>query len=258
MPTGAMEKVPGGLAAENLTSIVRVRGNAFRPPELKPNWADVRALSARIALFGDSASTPLTDWIGHTFPSHSICHISESYIADVSPRNSSFDLLVVAGREVRRVRQILKFYGPALNCVPKIAMLHVTMPKERAALLNSGFDDVFELRMKVPEARARAIALVNRYAIAADLQPSLVLMPHLSLFRKAAPHMTPRERSIGELLFKRYPDPVSFSELTSAMPGKAPLGTSSLRVLISKLRLKLPSNVRINHHSSIAYSLEID
>ncbi|MFN3425760.1 MAG: hypothetical protein ACK40C_13745 [Novosphingobium meiothermophilum] len=62
--------------------------------ELEASWTNVRGLSARIALFGDNASATLLDWLGLAFPNNSVCHISESYIAHVSPRDSSYNVLV--------------------------------------------------------------------------------------------------------------------------------------------------------------------
>lgn len=257
MRAGAEARVLQDLDTRYAKRQVWPHGDLRQASELEASWTNVRGLSARIALFGDNASATLLDWLGLAFPNNSVRHISESYIADVSPRDSSYNVVVVAGREARRIRQIVKLYRPALNSIPKIAMLNAAMPRERAGLLNAGFDDVFELRMTVPEAQARTLALANRYALSANLQPSLAAMPQLALYRKVEPRMTVRERSVCEALFRRYPHPVSVIVLCSALPGKAPLSVASLRVLVSEIRHKLPSNIRINHQSPSSYSLEI-
>lgn len=220
-------------------------------------FSNVRAINARVASFGDSSSLPQLHWLQFVFPDQSVRTISESYIADISPSQSDYDVLVIVGNDVRRIRHLLRLYRPLLNAKPKIAVMQQSLPRDRATLLNAGFDEVLDPRMKVPEAQARALAIANRYFQVMEDTSASSELPLYRWLHSALPQMTPRERCVCEMLMKHYPNPVSVSQLATASPNRSAIAASSLRVMISSIRSKLPEGVLIEYHHPKAYAFDI-
>lgn len=219
---------------------------------------NVRNLVARIAIFGDTSTLPQIDWLQFVLPEQSIRPVSESYIADISPSKSDYDVLAIAGNDIRRVRYLLRIYRPLLSAKPKFAILQSTLPRDRAFLLNAGFDDVFDPRMPVPEAQARIVACAQRYAAVAEgaATPSTEL-PQFQRLRRMLAQLSPRERSVCEMLLLQFPNPVGIDSLATAHLGRQMLAPASLRVLISTIRTKLPEDVSIAYTHPKAYLLRI-
>lgn len=115
--------------------------------EIQPN---IRSIRARVAMFGDAANLPQYQWVQLSFPNSSQSIISESYIADFGHTRGEFDLVVVMGNDPRRLRQLMRLYRPLLSSRPKIAVMQSSNPRDRAMLLNCGFDDVFDTKMAIP------------------------------------------------------------------------------------------------------------
>ncbi|MBF9150749.1 hypothetical protein [Novosphingobium jiangmenense] len=216
----------------------------------------VRNLVARIATFGSPSVIQQTEWLQFVFPQQSVRSVSESYIADISPTRSDYDVLAVAGNDIRRVRQLLRIYLPLPSAKPKFAILGATSPRDRATLLNAGFDDVFDARMSVTEAQARILACAQRYAsVAQSSAKAFPDAPQLQRLRRILAQLSPRERSICEALMRQFPDAANIESLATAHRGRRPLAPASLRVLISAIRAKLPAGVTISYAHPKSYML---
>lgn len=221
------------------------------------DWAtlNVRNIRARAALFGDGNNLPQLNWMELAFPNQTSTAVSESYIADISPAANDFDILLVTGNDVRRLRQLLRLYRPLLHSKAKIAIMPATTPRERASLLNAGFDEVCDPRMPIPEAQARAVSLVNRYRTAGlRLSQNSQNRCFFDESEITTAPLTRRERAICSLLFEQSPNHVSISTLCNAT-GVKTIARSSLRVLISKIRTKLRKGWRIEYTNSGSYAL---
>ncbi|MFY7836874.1 MAG: hypothetical protein ACOVQ0_11415 [Novosphingobium sp.] len=223
----------------------------------QPDWAtlNVRDIRARAALFGDGNNLPQLNWMELCFPNQTFTAVSESYIADISPAGNDFDILVVAGNDMRRLRQLLRLYRPLLHSKPKIAVMPATTPRERAALLNAGFDEVCDPRMPIPEAQARAVSLVNRYrttALHVSQKPQNRCFLDESKITVTA--LTRREQAICSLLLEQSPNHVSISTLCNTTGAKM-ITRSSLRVLTSKIRTKLREGWQIEYANPGSYAL---
>ncbi|WP_298290103.1 hypothetical protein [Novosphingobium sp.] len=226
----------------------------YNTSEAQPN---IREIRARIAMFGDAANLPQFQWGELAFPNSSASFISESYIADFGNGRGEFDAVVVMGNDPRRLRQLMRLYRPLLRSRPKIAVLQVSNPRDRAMLLNSGYDDVFEPKMPVPEAQARTIALVRRYAatLTGDVPevPEDVLKSVIT--EDAIDTISRRQIGLLGLLLKKSPNPVAFDQLCSCSSKRKRISAATLRVAISNLRSMLKDDVEITYHYPSSYAL---
>lgn len=219
---------------------------------------NVRAIRTRIATFGDVAHLPQAKWIEIAYPNNTLTGVSESYITDICPSRSDFDLLVVTGNDVRRVRQLLRLYRPILRRKPKIAVLQSSSPRDRAILLNAGFDDVMDPRMPVPEGQARAVSLVKRYDMTIAGLPRVAADETPDVERMISGPLSRREAEVCGLLLARSPEPVAIAALSRSIGGLRPIARSSLRVLISNLRTRLRRGVSIEYTYPSAYAVVFD
>lgn len=214
----------------------------------------------RVAHFGDTFPSDLDRWlraVGHEFD---LRKISDDYIADTSSRNGGFDVLLVCGSDPIRLRKFLRFYKPALAGKVKIALLQSTKPRGRARLLNSGFDDVFDLKMPAPEARTRIAAIVTRMGVQpATDRDDLVVMGSIGpvdVRTLAFDRLTPRETKLLGLLAETPGRPVPIAKITERLSAEGkPIRVATIRVAISKLRQKLHDNVKVHAHEHFTYSL---
>lgn len=208
-------------------------------------------------MFGDAANLPLFQWGELAFPNSIVSFISESYIADFGNGRGEFDLVVVMGHDPRRLRQLMRLYRPLLRSRPKIAVLQVSNPRDRVLLLNSGYDDVFEPKMPVPEAQARTVALVRRYAstLMGDIPEVPENVLRSVIIDDAIDTLTSRQIGLLGLLLNKSPNPVAFDQLCSCSSKRKRISAATLRVAISNLRSKLRSDVEITYHYPSSYAL---
>lgn len=208
----------------------------------------VKALDARVVVFGNCKSDNLM-WLEQVLPSCSYRTVSESYTADVSPARSDYDVLVVAGNDVKRLRQFIRIYRPLLNSKPKLALISGALPRDRALLLNAGFDDVFDPRMAVPEGQARAVAIANRYRDAAERQAKKLVVNSSIVSEYVSDdfqgNLNLRETSILLTLIAHSPRAVPTHKLRNTMARRPEISVPTLRVVLSSIRSKLVSSLEI-------------
>lgn len=214
-------------------------------------------LNARVALIGNCKPDYMA-WIEQVLPNSSARTVSESYMADVSPARSDYDLLVAAASDVKRIKQFLKIYRPLLNAKPKIALTSESMPKDRVSLLNAGFDDVFDTRMHPLEGQARIAAIYARYSLL-SAQVQEVARKSEALQQYLAPDMADqvnqREASILNALIGRSPRPVPTFVLRDTLADRPAVSLATLRVIISSLRSKIASPFIIVSIAPSSYAL---
>ncbi|CAH0495845.1 hypothetical protein NVSP9465_00865 [Novosphingobium sp. CECT 9465] len=218
------------------------------------NLTDIRNIPVRVAVIGDMKAHGTMGWLHFIAPNQQICTVSESYVADLTGVREEYDILVVAGYDMRRLQRLLRLYQPVLTKKPKIAVLVGAMPSDRSKLLNSGYDDVFDQRTPVPEAQARLLAHHRRYRMSAETgSPRRARSFDPSLWCDSP--LTARENEILAALAEKSPLPVLTYHLRKSQSGKRELANSSVRVLISTIRSKLKPGITISY-AGCAYSIE--
>lgn len=194
---------------------------------------------------------------------------SESDTFIFAARQSDFDVAIIHGLDCRRLIGAFELNQGLLRNRTTIALLNDTTPSRRAALLMTGFDDVFELRMSVPEARARIRRHVMRHtaarnhsvldALGIEAWPqaiSPVLCPQIL---RLAGQFTPRERLLFGALFAAIGRPVQYSLLLRICEVRELKNSyKSLRVAIAGLRSKLRGFCTIFAHDHIGYEMRLD
>lgn len=214
---------------------------SFSPAIAEVTSAGARVLDARVALIGN-CKLDYTPWIEAVLPNCSLRPVSESYTADVSPARADYDLLVAAGSDVKRIKQFLKIYRPLLNAKPKIVLTSDSMPKDRASLLNAGFDDVLDTRMPHLEGQARISAIYARYhevAARAEAQAQKTAAYEQYLAPGMGDEVNPREASILSALIGRSPRAVPSFVLRDTLADRPAVSLATLRVILSSLRSKI-------------------
>jgi DNA-binding response OmpR family regulator len=219
-------------------------------------------LAVRLALVGETNASNLLIWSELLQREIDICRASENYLADISPNRFEYDLLIIAGNDPKRVKRLLRCYAPAIAWKPKVALVRSSNPRERASLLRSGFDDVFEPRMPIPEAQARMRALVNRYDMALMRRASLELASVPQSGAAADAHFaiapTARERALFDLLLSAQGSAVPSRILAAAQGTEGALKPSSVKVVVSSLRRKLRDGYEISSDRQKGYALRTD
>lgn len=179
-----------------------------------------------------------------------------------------FDVALVHGLDWRRLAGAFSANLALLRNRVTIAFMNESTPSRRAALLRVGYDDVFDLRMGVSEARARIRRHVLRLSVARN-QSALDalgisawpkgLNPALApVIERAATRFTPRERVLFGCLLGGYQRIVSYSTLLRACETRELKdGIKSLRVAMSGLRSKLEGMFKIEAHTHEGYQLKL-
>ncbi|MCX7283728.1 MAG: hypothetical protein NTX28_06750 [Novosphingobium sp.] len=251
------------MALQSVTESIResLRGRYFTNQMIEPEAhsppVNVRSIRTRVAYFGDTDTLPQLSWIELAFPNSVLSLISETYIADITPSRSDYDLLVVAGKDARRLSRLYRFYKPALQNKPTLAVLDTSTPRERTALLNCGFDDVCDPRTPIPEVRARASALMRRYEMASQKVLTTSISQNL---RSVLPHdrssaLSLRQRRILSHLVEKSPQPVAIDTLRFLEGPYKALAYSTVKVMISTLRGVISDEYEILYVSPSSYSL---
>lgn len=232
------------------------------PSSVNDNIGDsgsyTRQLRTRLALISESNLASFVEWTNSLRQNLSVCRVSESYIADISPSRFEYDTLIVAGVEPTRLRRFLALYEPAIRWKSKIALLQRCGPRDRARLLRTGFDDIFDLRMLPEEACLRMQALHLRYKMTREHQQQkegkdrLTAQTHELFFLE---RLSERESEIFRILLAARGNPVPHGRLARALAHREEQTLNALKVTISGLRKKLKPGVVIANDRQIGYAL---
>lgn len=224
----------------------------------------------RLAYTRDSGLEERQEWLDRILPlrGHEFRWSEfDSYI--FSARQSDFNVAILHGVDCRRLIGALELNRGLLRNRTTIALLNETTPSRRAGLLYAGFDDVFDLRMAPPEARARIRRHVIRHSAARNQAVldalgiehwpqgvSPLLSPQIE---RLAARFTPRERLLFGALFSAFGRPVQYSALLRICEERQLKDVyKSLRVAITCLRPKLKELFTITAQTHVGYQLHLN
>lgn len=213
-------------------------------------------VAGRIFYFGNTPETPEIAHAMRLCHSAHVAKISDDYTAFVDDAKDYYNTVFVVGTDPARVRKFLRTYRPLFMRKAKIALVKESRPRSRAQMLNTGFDDVFDLETQPLEAKVRLDAILGRVAHSQAAKAfDDVLQTHMRFY--ADTKLLEREVRILALLIANRGMPVRKHLLTASTksPHKS-ITPKSLQVLISGLRGKLKPNFRIVSHGASGYSFE--
>ena len=214
-------------------------------------------VAGRIFYFGNTSDTPEIAHAKRLCNSAYVAKISDDYTAFVDDAKNYYNTVFVVGTDPARVRKFLRTYRPLFMRKAKIALVKESRPRSRAQMLNTGFDDVFDLDTHPLEASVRLDAILGRVAHSHAAETfDDVLKTHMRFY--ADTKLLEREVRILALLIANRGMPVRkhlpdrFNQVAATSPSRP----SPLQVLISGLRGKLKPNFRIVSHGASGYSFE--
>lgn len=213
-------------------------------------------VAGRIFHFDNALDTPEITKVKNLCAAASTATISDNYTAFVDDANDYYNAVFVLGTDPARVRKFLRTYRPLFIRKAKIALVTDSRPCSRAKMLNTGFDDAFDLdETHHLEAVARLEAILSRVARSPVVQAlDDDLQDRIGFYAEGK--LLEREVRILTMLIANRGMPVRKQLLTAST--KSPhrsISSKSLQVLISGLRRKLKPSFRISHGAS-GYSIE--
>lgn len=230
-------------------------GANFVPPA-SPDTG-LHGLTTRIVYFGASQQSTV-DFAKFVFPNHRCGRISDGYVADLGEREHTFDALIVCGKDPMRLRRFLRHYRPVLHSKIKIAIMPHSTPHERAGLLNSGFDDVFEEKFDPLEVKLRVAAIYRRIKVYRARREVSAMISDADRRRFFLAEPTIREAFLFNMMMSTPGQSVPTSRLCSPPGGKYTQVTQkSLQVYLAGLRKKLSHAVYLRHDGTAGYSLHL-
>ncbi|MEY4722278.1 MAG: hypothetical protein RIQ46_2003 [Pseudomonadota bacterium] len=216
--------------------------------ELTGSFADAVMPAARVVHVGDRNLAARGNWLAALYPVTVSVKYNELDTTLLSSASGDFQLFILHGDDTDRMSKIIRRNSEVLAGKIKIALCSRSYPPDRARLLNSGFDDVFDLRMDPVEAFARINAMQRRRTMAMRSQISEinnVLLEEIHQYTKQ--RLTHREYEVLAKLVSKRGAPVSFSELSRSKNKRIPpMGRQALQVFICRLRKKLKPGIHIN------------
>lgn len=120
---------------------------------------------SRILYLNDSNVSLRRDWLISVFTDFEDARYTELDTNLLVSSINHYSLFLLHGDDVSRMAKIIRCNSEILAGKLKIALCHMSSPAERAILLNSGFDDVFDLKMDRVEALSRIFAIKRRMLI---------------------------------------------------------------------------------------------
>jgi hypothetical protein len=217
----------------------------------------ILALSARIAHFGTDRQGTVA-FARFVFANNRCVRISDEYIADLGERQDAFDAIVVCGNDHNRLRRFLRFYRPTLLRKIKIAVMPRSTPKERTALLNAGFDDVFDEKFDPMEVKLRIAAIYRRVHIYNTRRAVAALISPADKRRFFRDEPTAREAYLFNMMMAQPGQSVPIHRLRAPPSNKyEQVSIKSLQVYLTGLRKKLSPALHLRNDGSAGYSLHM-
>ncbi|WDF74651.1 winged helix-turn-helix domain-containing protein [Novosphingobium sp. KACC 22771] len=170
-----------------------------------------------------------------------------------------YDVMIVAGNDVQRMKRIITRNRVALHRKLKICVMNQSLPADRAQLLMAGFDDVIDTgRIAWPEFAARMCSMHLRMMISIGRYDAKEL-EIIQLSQICNPRrLTRREQDLLLGLMQARDMTASTMALRCSISlAHSMVSELHLRVLISQLRRKLFDHVEINNVRGAGYQLVI-
>lgn len=173
-------------------------------------------------------------------------------------RREPFSILVVSGNDTERIVRFIRTNLPILNSVPKICITYSIGPKDRAKLLNAGFDDVITAKnIGIAESQARIGMIHNRYLKNIDDYEIQEKLRKGKISICNFDSLSNGQKFIFDKLFNSFGRTVAFDRLLSTSSlDDAPTTITSLRVQIGNVRKQLKSNFIIENVRDEGYCLD--
>ncbi|MFC3173999.1 winged helix-turn-helix domain-containing protein [Novosphingobium bradum] len=220
-----------------------------------PGPVQSRAILGPVRLIGlrDAAYAERLAWLDQWIEADAVLPFENENLRMISQADRSFSILVLHGDDTRRMARILRDWRSLLPGKLLVACLSASTPDERADLLRSGGDFVFDISTPGPLAFAALTAGLRRRLAASA--PAGAPADAVSL---DAP-LTRAEVAILEVLHENDGQTVPYGQILDRL-GKS--GTSEavkcLQVQIQRLRRKIRSGASIENAKSQGYRGEFD
>lgn len=216
-------------------------------------------MRARYVSMGDSDAPSRLAWLSEVFLSLEKKPYISGDLRYLSAAQSGFDVLLIGGNDTRRIASLVRRNFPILGNKLLIALTRGSTPQRRAQLLNSGYDDVFDIdrtvpieaiaRLKAMRARQISVQLRDRAAQTRNVRLAMVCKDVLSL--------SPRQRQILSLLIERPGTPISLPRLqTECSRTHEPISRKNVQVVVCQIRRKLRCAFKIVHEDGRGYAIE--
>ena len=216
--------------------------------------------SVRVIAMKDSHTGERDEWLRNAFSKHVIYEFSEDDTSSITTVNHDFNVLVLAGNDISRMRQFIAQNHAILVSRVKICLMRASNARRRAQALMAGFDDVFDIgRTRPLEASIRTFSIWNRYQIA-QVQNNASAALHLALQTVCKlDQITPRQRRCIECLFEAKGRLVSYRQLSDRIgSGEVMITDTNLKVIICNLRKQLLPGCSIKADHGVGYRLIVE
>lgn len=235
----------------------------------RTRWRDTEELIESGASFAtpalgcilSSSSTEdadLTAWTQACFPGSIFWTFRDLLAVSDAVPIEFLSMVFVCGDDLPGLYRHFRNLRGIIGDIPKMNVVRQAGPRDIAQALAAGFDDVFDIsEMQMPEARARAEAILRRYRLndGADHAPVTSEAMARGLTRT---DLRRRELALLTLLIEQSKKVLSVPDISTALSGdRLGMSPNAVRVLVCHLRKKLVPGVQIKSHSGRGYSISL-
>lgn len=220
---------------------------------------DLSDIAFRVISLQDNGREERVNWLKQGIAQPQLYAYREGDTNFLSVADRDYDVMIVAGNDVQRMKRIITRNRVALHRKLKICVMNQSVPADRAQLLMAGFDDVVDIgRVFWPEFAARARAMQTRIITAIGRQDAK--QREISQLSQICNQRRLTWREQDMLLSLLHARDMSASLMTlrrSISPAGSLVSELHLRVLISQLRRKLFDHVEISNVRGAGYRLVV-
>lgn len=267
LATQNIEVAPSTLA--DATSSSFANGNIS--PELAITPSEI---SSRILGMPDKSHSQRLQWLRQVIFSCDHRAVREDVELSLAQADNQFDCLVIHGRDLHRMRQLVRRIRKLMPGKLLVCLLDDVSSKATSDLLVSGVDVVASLSMDPVEARARLRSAYRRHSGLfdqwVDVSAGGAAFFDARVFQKAEAEvpfasLRRRERLIFKALLTKAGQLVTYEELekliTSSTPGNM-AGCKNMRktlkIAVSRVRSILPNGLSVSNKSGRGYTLSLN
>lgn len=223
------------------------------------NQVEPSRYPALVTYFGDRHIQSMLDWMEGLIPGNTPARVFDSYIVPFASLPLKY--FFVCGNDTTRMIKLLRHYPHLVGRKICIATMAQSTPADRARLMKSGYDDVFQFSMPMIEARCRLDAHLRRSEAAqvAALHrrsPRATEVDQGLLGPLVETRLSERELLVLRLLAQRIGSATPIASLQREIRrtyGHASI--PSLRAVVSHIRKKLRLGFTINTSADGGYVL---
>jgi DNA-binding response OmpR family regulator len=207
----------------------------------------VKSMNVVVIDINDQNSTQRIEWLRNSEIEFQLIELDPFEFAEFSFDFQKFSIVVISSDIMKRANVFIKRFSHKLRYNTKVNISSNTNPKDRAAILNAGFDTIVDISSDIDiEVMARIIAIQRRYGLtqqavveevaATDTLASLTYMAQLNR----------RHTIIIETMIAEKNGIVKTEELKRILSlNHEPISENQVKVLVSQTRRRLRPGVRI-------------